>query len=259
MIAETADVRDAVRRVALGDGQAAAPPRREKLPESQGLEYKDYFQFTEPVRQIPPHRILAINRGEKEGAQHVRWKGTLEAGVPPGTSGSDGPAIAAALPAGRSPARRLPPRPSTADALAAAAAAEPGARDSPRADRAGGGPRGRASSPATCAACCCSRRCAASACWPSTPASAPAARSPSSTRSATCSKTPSSSPPARTRAPRREDKRAEKHEAQAAWTRQPRRRKLVPNRRQLLRSWPATSGSHRRHRRRPATEPSPRA
>ena len=46
--------------------------RSEKVGEGQALEYKDYFQFTEPVRHIPPHRILAINRGEKENALQAK-------------------------------------------------------------------------------------------------------------------------------------------------------------------------------------------
>ena len=46
--------------------------KSESLAEGQGLDYKDYFQFTEPIRQIPPHRILAINRGEKENVLGVK-------------------------------------------------------------------------------------------------------------------------------------------------------------------------------------------
>jgi uncharacterized protein len=67
MIAETAEVRAAVRSV-LWETAKVVAAKHEKLPEGQGLEYKDYFEFTEPARQIPPHRILALNRGEKSGA-----------------------------------------------------------------------------------------------------------------------------------------------------------------------------------------------
>ncbi len=42
------------------------------MPEGQGLEYRDYFDYSEPVSQIPPHRVLAINRGDKEGPLKVR-------------------------------------------------------------------------------------------------------------------------------------------------------------------------------------------
>src|SRR5207249_3663392 len=54
--------------------------KNEKLQDTQGLEYKDYFQFSEPVRQIPPHRILALNRGEKEGVLKVKLEWHVEAG-----------------------------------------------------------------------------------------------------------------------------------------------------------------------------------
>lgn len=70
-IAETADVRAAVRSILWETGRLCTS-KSEGLPDGQGLEYKDYFQFTEPVRHIPPHRILAINRGEKEGPLKVR-------------------------------------------------------------------------------------------------------------------------------------------------------------------------------------------
>lgn len=34
--------------------------------------YEMYYEYNEPVRKIPPHRILAINRGEKEEVLQVR-------------------------------------------------------------------------------------------------------------------------------------------------------------------------------------------
>lgn len=36
-----------------------------KEPTEQDLEFKMYFDYQEPVRKIPPHRVLAINRGER--------------------------------------------------------------------------------------------------------------------------------------------------------------------------------------------------
>ncbi len=35
--------------------------------EEEGIKYKDYFDFEEPVSKAPSHRILAMRRGEKEG------------------------------------------------------------------------------------------------------------------------------------------------------------------------------------------------
>lgn len=42
--------------------------KAESLKDGEGLEFRDYFTFTEAIGQIPPHRVLAINRGEKEKA-----------------------------------------------------------------------------------------------------------------------------------------------------------------------------------------------
>jgi protein Tex len=35
--------------------------------ETEGIKYKDYFDFTEPIHKIPSHRILAVLRGFLEG------------------------------------------------------------------------------------------------------------------------------------------------------------------------------------------------
>ncbi|HEY7428440.1 MAG TPA: Tex family protein [Gemmataceae bacterium] len=79
-VAESADVRAGVRNV-LWDTGKLCTNKSEKLAEGQGLEYKDYFQFTEPVRHIPPHRTLAINRGEKENALQIKLEWDAETGL----------------------------------------------------------------------------------------------------------------------------------------------------------------------------------
>jgi len=38
-----------------------------KTDDPAGAVYRQYHNFTEPVKKIPPHRVLAINRGEKTG------------------------------------------------------------------------------------------------------------------------------------------------------------------------------------------------
>jgi uncharacterized protein len=38
-----------------------------KGKEEEGAKYRDYFDFSEPLRRCPSHRILAMRRGEKEG------------------------------------------------------------------------------------------------------------------------------------------------------------------------------------------------
>jgi uncharacterized protein len=40
--------------------------------EAEGIKYKDYFDWEEPVNKAPSHRILAMRRGEKEGFLTLR-------------------------------------------------------------------------------------------------------------------------------------------------------------------------------------------
>lgn len=69
-ISEMATVRDAVRKVVWKTGRIVTS--KAEIPEGQGLEFRDYFEYTEPISQIPPHRVLAINRGDKEGPLKVK-------------------------------------------------------------------------------------------------------------------------------------------------------------------------------------------
>ncbi len=69
-ISELAAVRDAVRRVVWKTGKVVTS--KAEIPEGEGLEYRDYFEYSEPIAHIPPHRVLAINRGDKEGPLKVK-------------------------------------------------------------------------------------------------------------------------------------------------------------------------------------------
>jgi uncharacterized protein len=66
-VAEDAGIRGYVRDACRKRGQLNARVLRGKkdLPEAQ--RFRDYFEHTEPVRRVQPHRILAIRRGETEG------------------------------------------------------------------------------------------------------------------------------------------------------------------------------------------------
>jgi protein Tex len=80
-ISEMAAVRDAVRKVVWKTGKIVTS--KGEIPEGQGLEYRDYFDYSEPLSQVPPHRVLAINRGDKEGPLKIRLevvRPDLEAG-----------------------------------------------------------------------------------------------------------------------------------------------------------------------------------
>lgn len=71
-IAEDADVRESVRKVAWRTGRFAVSAT--KSGEESGGDYRDYFDYSEAVQKVPPHRILAINRGEEAGALRVRYE-----------------------------------------------------------------------------------------------------------------------------------------------------------------------------------------
>jgi uncharacterized protein len=71
-ISEDAEVRAVARKLAWKGGKlttAATDAAAEK-----GQAYRDYFDHTEPVGKIPPHRVLAFNRGESAGALRVRFE-----------------------------------------------------------------------------------------------------------------------------------------------------------------------------------------
>jgi competence ComEA-like helix-hairpin-helix protein len=75
-IAELPEVRDLGRRF-LWDTLRIAVSKKETVAEGQGTEFKDYFTYNEAARQIPPHRILAINRGERENILVVKYEADL--------------------------------------------------------------------------------------------------------------------------------------------------------------------------------------
>ena len=70
-ISEEAALRDVCRQLAWRTGKFLGTPT--KAGSEKGHEYRDYFEFTEAVAKIPPHRVLALNRGEKSGALRVKF------------------------------------------------------------------------------------------------------------------------------------------------------------------------------------------
>jgi len=52
--------------------------RKKKLEERRLKAFADYFQYKEAIRRIPPHRILAINRGERARILRVKIECDLE-------------------------------------------------------------------------------------------------------------------------------------------------------------------------------------
>ena len=63
-ISENAEVRNQIRNLFIEKGVFQSKVVEGK--EEAGIKYKDYFDWTEPVKTAPSHRILAMRRGEKE-------------------------------------------------------------------------------------------------------------------------------------------------------------------------------------------------
>lgn len=70
-ISELSLIRDAARKLVWRIGRLTTS-KADGVEESKGQDYRDYFSYSEPVQNIPPHRILAFNRGEKEHILKVR-------------------------------------------------------------------------------------------------------------------------------------------------------------------------------------------
>ena len=68
-INENADVRTKLRK--LFENTALFESKVLADKETEGIKYKDYFNFKEPIRTIPSHRILAMLRGFLEGYLRV--------------------------------------------------------------------------------------------------------------------------------------------------------------------------------------------
>ena len=73
------------RKLARKLAKEAAKKKREqqkkKLEEKRIKEFSDYFNYRESTRRIPPHRVLAINRGERAKILRVRIESDLQAMV----------------------------------------------------------------------------------------------------------------------------------------------------------------------------------
>lgn len=67
-IAENADIRQMIRKMLMSKGVVCS----EGIKPEASKEFENFIEYTEPVSTIPPHRILALNRGEHEGQLRVR-------------------------------------------------------------------------------------------------------------------------------------------------------------------------------------------
>ncbi|HWR61487.1 MAG TPA: Tex family protein [Clostridia bacterium] len=73
MISDNAEFRKEIRELTFKNGAVAVKGTREEKS-----EYQMYYDFSEPVFRIAPHRILAINRGEKEEFLSVKVEAPVD-------------------------------------------------------------------------------------------------------------------------------------------------------------------------------------
>ncbi len=65
MISEDADLRKTLRKVMFEEGVVVSSKVKDATDEQE--KFKMYYEYREPVKAIPSHRMLAIRRGESEG------------------------------------------------------------------------------------------------------------------------------------------------------------------------------------------------
>jgi protein Tex len=65
MISESADLRGALRQMMFEEGTITS--RKIEDAKDEQDKFKMYYEYSEPARTIPSHRMLAIRRGESEG------------------------------------------------------------------------------------------------------------------------------------------------------------------------------------------------
>ncbi len=64
-ISEDADLRKALRQLVFDEGVVVSRKATDAVDEQE--KFKMYYEYSEPVKTIPSHRMLAIRRGEGEG------------------------------------------------------------------------------------------------------------------------------------------------------------------------------------------------
>ena len=75
-VSENAEGRDRIRKFYHSTGEIFSTVVKGK--EEEGKTYQQYFDFKEPIRKSPSHRILALFRAEEEGVLRVKIKVTDE-------------------------------------------------------------------------------------------------------------------------------------------------------------------------------------
>lgn len=66
-ISENQEARQKVRELFWQEGVVEAAVIKSKAESDEAQKFKDYFDWKEPVKKVPSHRLLAMRRAEKEG------------------------------------------------------------------------------------------------------------------------------------------------------------------------------------------------
>ncbi|HEU4951939.1 MAG TPA: Tex-like N-terminal domain-containing protein, partial [Holophagaceae bacterium] len=69
---EDAELRARLRQLLHDTGVLVSAIREDKKEDKGALRFKPYWAFSEPLRKIPSHRLLALRRGEKEDILTVK-------------------------------------------------------------------------------------------------------------------------------------------------------------------------------------------
>lgn len=73
-ISEKAEYREKIREIVLKNGIIVSKNTKKAEELDVKKVYADYYEYTEPVKNVVSHRILAVNRGEKEEILSVSIK-----------------------------------------------------------------------------------------------------------------------------------------------------------------------------------------
>ncbi len=70
MLADQADLRATV-RIVLNESGYLKTAKNSRTSDANALDYREFFRFSEPLRQVAAHKIFSIRRGEKSNALEV--------------------------------------------------------------------------------------------------------------------------------------------------------------------------------------------
>ena len=78
---DDAEARADLRQLIEDQGSVTSKVMYGKDTEADAQKFKDYFEWSEPLKDVPSHRMLAMRRGEKEGFLFMRIQADEEAAL----------------------------------------------------------------------------------------------------------------------------------------------------------------------------------